>query len=105
MLWFKKKPICTSCNKRKTNGTFEGAIICAVCELKILAERETVRMCPIDDIKMEKEMLSDVVIDRCPACGGVWLDKGELQLIKQHMGAKGEEEGWSNGFVLGLIIG
>lgn len=25
---------------------------------------------------------SQVVIDRCPSCGGVWLDKGELKAIE-----------------------
>lgn len=25
---------------------------------------------------------SQVVIDRCPECGGVWLDKGELEAIE-----------------------
>jgi Zn-finger nucleic acid-binding protein len=25
---------------------------------------------------------SQVVIDRCPGCGGIWLDKGELEAIE-----------------------
>ncbi len=50
--------------------------------------KPTVRLCPVDSAKMEvmriKFKTGEVVeIDRCPACGGIWLDRGELnQLIR-----------------------
>jgi len=30
---------------------------------------------------MEKENFHNVLIDRCPKCGGVWLDRNELEKI------------------------
>ncbi len=30
---------------------------------------------------LEKVQLGDVEIDRCPKCGGVWLDPGELEQL------------------------
>ena len=34
--------------------------------------------CPTSDAEMIPESYEDVTIDRCPDCGGVWLDWGEL---------------------------
>lgn len=31
----------------------------------------------------------EITIDECPACGGVWFDKGEFEAL-----AKRENEGW-----------
>jgi hypothetical protein len=31
----------------------------------------------------------DVRLDECPACGGLWLDRGEFEAL-----ARREEEGW-----------
>ena len=31
---------------------------------------------------MTKDVVLNVVIDRCPSCNGVWLDGGELELIR-----------------------
>src|SRR5687767_8741021 len=35
------------------------------------------RACPQCSVGMVAENVDDVVIDVCPACGGVWLDPGE----------------------------
>lgn len=34
--------------------------------------------CPHDGIEMDHVTRHGVAIDHCPACGGVWLDRGEL---------------------------
>ena len=31
---------------------------------------------------MSKEIVWNVVVDRCPSCRGMWLDGGELELLK-----------------------
>ncbi len=31
--------------------------------------------------KLIEEAFRDILIDRCPSCGGVWLDPGELEKI------------------------
>ena len=33
--------------------------------------------------KLQEEAFRDILIDRCPTCGGVWLDPGELQKISR----------------------
>lgn len=38
--------------------------------------------CPVcDGIKMREVEKEDVVIDICPQCKGVWLDRGELDKL------------------------
>ena len=32
---------------------------------------------------MEKEIILNIVVDRCPSCHGVWLDGGELDQMKR----------------------
>jgi Zn-finger nucleic acid-binding protein len=68
--------------------------------MQIKADREEKRTCPIDGTRMNKEVIMNVVIDRCLSCHGVWLDGGELDLIKK---AIVEKEGGD--FVTGLIVG
>ena len=28
---------------------------------------------------LDKSMVGDVEVDLCPSCGGLWLDRGELE--------------------------
>jgi Zn-finger nucleic acid-binding protein len=30
---------------------------------------------------MHKEVIQNVIVDRCPECGGVWFDGGELEIL------------------------
>lgn len=39
--------------------------------------------------KMERVTVDNVEIDKCPACGGIWLDPGELELLMKR--AKGSK--------------
>ena len=41
--------------------------------------------CPSCEIAMEVQNYEDVMIDACPSCRGVWLDRGELQKIIAHV--------------------
>jgi hypothetical protein len=53
-------------------------------------EAEAKRLdCPRGHGKMETLTFESVEIDRCETCGGVWLDKGELEQLRQK-----EEGGW-----------
>ena len=45
--------------------------------------------CPRDGEPLTKHTLHGVAVDTCPVCEGMWLDKGELQVI-----AGRENEGW-----------
>lgn len=39
-------------------------------------------VCPADGATMRADDLGGVIVDRCPACGGIWLDGGELAALK-----------------------
>ncbi|OBR65063.1 hypothetical protein A7K91_05755 [Paenibacillus oryzae] len=40
--------------------------------------------CPVcDDVRMREVVKDDVLIDVCPDCKGVWLDRGELEKLMQ----------------------
>ncbi len=40
--------------------------------------------CPVcEDVRMREVMKDDVLIDVCPDCKGVWLDRGELEKLLQ----------------------
>jgi Zn-finger nucleic acid-binding protein len=41
------------------------------------------RACPQCSVKLNAETVDDVVIDVCPACGGVWLDPDEYQAARR----------------------
>ncbi len=42
--------------------------------------REPLR-CPNDGMRLVEVERSDILIDACPECRGVWLDRGELDKI------------------------
>jgi hypothetical protein len=77
---------CLRCGKRRTKHTFDGVPTCEACELEIRtwsdAAKEGVQTCPNDGADMVKDVVLNVVIDRCPSCNSVWLDGGELELIR-----------------------
>jgi Zn-finger nucleic acid-binding protein len=50
---------------------------------------------------MNKRLVADaVVIDFCKQCGGLWFDKGELEVIER----KSREMGWNEGFFLSIML-
>jgi len=77
---------CVRCGRR-TQHRFENRPTCEPCvkqiELMLAATREQARSCPIDGTPMLKAVAHMMVIDRCPACHGVWLDSGELEHMKE----------------------
>ncbi len=42
-------------------------------------ERRRTARCPLDGEAMETVRTAGIDADRCPRCGGVWLDRGELE--------------------------
>ena len=72
---------CVRCGKRRTRTEFEGVPTCMDCELKLKAEREEILRCQHDGAEMRKEVIQNVIVDRCPECGGVWFDGGELEIL------------------------
>ncbi len=37
--------------------------------------------CPRCNIGMEKKTKQGITIDKCKKCGGLWLDKGEIERL------------------------
>ena len=37
--------------------------------------------CPKCQGKLESYSFMEIILDRCPACGGIWFDRGELEQI------------------------
>jgi hypothetical protein len=78
---------CARCNEHfKFEELTYGADaygLCAECYAALDPDKEPLRMCPHDGQQMDKEILfSRVLIDKCPACDGMWLDGGELEVMK-----------------------
>jgi hypothetical protein len=77
---------CARCGKQRTRKEFDGLPTCEACEeglrLEARAASEDPRRCPIEGAAMRKEIVAYLVLDRCPTCHGVWLDGGELELMK-----------------------
>ncbi len=82
---------CSRCGQRRTRREYEGLPTCESCEqmieAKVKAANEQTRRCPIDQADMGKEIILNLVVDRCPSCSGVWLDGGELEQMKGSIAA------------------
>ena len=93
---------CERCGKTRTKEIYQGIPTCEACEVtlkaRLKAENEEPRSCPLDSEKMTKEIVANVVIDRCPACQGVWLDGGELELLRRAI-----EYGAAKEFLKGMV--
>ncbi|HEX8457672.1 MAG TPA: zf-TFIIB domain-containing protein [Pyrinomonadaceae bacterium] len=51
------------------------------------------RQCPLGHGTLVEEARGSVVIDICQTCGGIWLDKGELEEVTRQSG------GWFDNFI------
>ena len=50
--------------------------------------------CPVDGSRLVQVDRSEILIDACPECRGVWLDRGELDriLVKERQYAGGGDD-------------
>ncbi len=39
--------------------------------------------CPKCSTVLDRQLVAQVEVDLCPSCGGIWLDRGELQRLHQ----------------------
>lgn len=79
--------ICVRCGKEPASRSNSGVPTCENCEellqASLQAKSEEARKCPAHSLEMTKEIVLNIVVDRCPSCGGIWLDGGELDLLKK----------------------
>ena len=50
--------------------------------------------CPVDGSRLVQTERSEILIDACPECRGVWLDRGELDriLVQERQWASGDAD-------------
>lgn len=57
-------------------------------------------LCPKCGKGLHTRTVDEVEIDACDACGGIWLDKGELEQVVER-----GSEGWATKWVRNLLAG
>jgi hypothetical protein len=55
-------------------------------QLREVETGETPRSCPKCPGKLEAYTFEGWALDRCHQCGGIWLDRGELEAIVRKIG-------------------
>ena len=69
-------------------------------KLRSQSEAEGVRLgaCPRDGSPLTQREHHGVAVDDCPRCGGLWLDKGELEILLER-----EDEGWASRWLRSIL--
>lgn len=93
--------LCVRCREHPSSEVLDGLPTCHRCGDLIRMKAEVHRTCPVDGTEMRKEVIQNLLIDRCPACGGIWLDHDELEALLR-LASERSGEGFLNGVLLGL---
>ena len=67
---------------------------------KSIAVKEIKLKCPSDGTLMKKCHNDLLIIDKCPKCQGIWLDKGELEDLEELSRSKGA----SSAYMIGAMF-
>jgi uncharacterized protein len=62
-------------------------------ERKAMERKAHQNKCPRCGADLEEQHAEHVRIDECPECGGIWLDKGELEQLRRVNRARGASGG------------
>lgn len=92
---------CARCREHPSVEVLDGLPTCARCGALVRLKSESRRMCPVDGEPMAKEVVRNLLIDRCPSCGGIWLDHDELEALLR-LAAEREDSAFLNGVILDL---
>lgn len=93
---------CVRCREHLASEVMDELPTCQRCADLLRVRAEAKHICPVDQSEMRKEVLQNLVIDRCPSCGGIWLDHDELEALLRLAAEKSDEEGFLGGMLLGL---
>ncbi len=96
-------PHCTRC-QRRTRNQVRGEAVCIPCQMAEQAQEEAVMECPQCGASMAKQIEQTVIYDKCPDCGGVWLDKSELETLVAVANAAGQGSGQAAGIMMGMAM-
>ena len=94
--------LCVRCREQPAAGEHEGLPACPRCADLLRNRGDTARSCPVDGEELRKEVLENLVVDRCPACGGIWLDHEELEALLRLVAERDEDGAFMNAVLLGL---
>ena len=92
---------CYRCQHNEATENLTGVPVCEDCGLALQRSGKDPRLCPIDRSSLEKRILLGVVIDKCPSCAGVWLDGGEVEIVRRRAADSGGSD-FTSGFFLGM---
>ena len=90
------RAVCQDCGEKFLAAKDNRATpICPECRLQRKMRSEKTLICPsCGDTMQKKPILDDkVIIDKCPGCKGVFLDKGELKKIRDEESSSGNSSG------------
>ena len=73
---------CHRCNQ-KTRRTRKNKPTCGHCIAILDSRHEEIRNCPVDNNKMKKKIIQNIILDRCPNCSGLWFDKNEIEAFEE----------------------
>jgi hypothetical protein len=62
-------------------------------QLRKVDRTQSAHSCPKCPGKLESYVFEEIALDRCHECGGVWLDKGELEAIVRKI-SRGPLSAW-----------
>lgn len=93
--------LCVRCREHASAEVMDGLPTCHRCADLLRQRGESKRVCPVDGADMRKEVIQNLIVDRCPGCGGVWLDHDELYALLR-IAAEHDDDGFMNGVILGL---
>ena len=81
-IWFDKGELEQVDEAHETKGE---ALLNIPRDPNILIPERANRKCPVDGTTMKRIRFGDQIpleIDECPECGGIWLDGGELEKLR-----------------------
>ncbi len=94
--------LCVRCREHPAEEDLDGLATCRRCGTLIRQKCEVVRVCPVDGAEMLKEVLQNLLIDRCPVCGGIWLDHEELEALLRLAAERTDDRSFLNSVLLGM---
>jgi len=92
---------CARCREQPAKEVLDGLPTCERCGALVRLKAESKRTCPVDGTPMRKEVVRNLLIDRCESCGGIWLDHDEIEALLR-LAAERDDGGFMNGVILDL---
>lgn len=92
---------CARCREHPAKEVLDGLPTCERCGALVRLKAESQRLCPVDGTPMRKEVVRNLLIDRCDSCGGIWLDHDELEALLR-LASERDDGGFMNGVILDL---